>query len=76
MVFLLAYEVFLALAHGSSLGIFVRQTIAALGQPGFSVDLSEVKDGRIRGLLQRLLDPDEKRRLRYFESPMSRLAML
>ena len=53
-----------------------RQTIAKLAKPDFEVDLSEVKDGRTRGLLEGLLDPDPKKRLRYFDSPMARIALL
>ena len=53
-----------------------RQKIATLARPDFSVDLSGVKDGRTRGLLKGLLDPDPKKRLRYFDSPMTRLALL
>lgn len=71
-----------ACAHLTMLLIFLgmcntpRQIIAKLGQPGFTVNLSEVCDGRTRGLLEGLLDLDPKKRLRYFDSPISRLALL
>ncbi|CAM9457116.1 unnamed protein product [Ectocarpus fasciculatus] len=52
------------------------QNIAAVGQPQFTVDLSEVTDGRTRGLLEGLLNPDPKKRLKYFDSVSCRLALL
>lgn len=53
-----------------------RQTVAKLAKPDFEVDFSDVKDGRTRGLLEGLLEPDPKKRLRYFDSPMTRIALL
>ncbi|CAM9133049.1 unnamed protein product, partial [Hapterophycus canaliculatus] len=52
------------------------QTIAKIGQTGFSVDLSRVRDGRTKGLLEGLLDPDPQRRMKYFDSVSCRLALL
>eukprot|EP00903_Cladosiphon_okamuranus_P010311 g9758.t1 len=52
------------------------KTIATLGQPGFTVDLSDVKDARTKGLLEGLLDPDPQKRLRYFDSVACRFALL
>lgn len=52
------------------------QTIAAVGQPQFTVDLSGVTAGRTRGLLEGLLNPDPKKRLKYFDSVSCRMALL
>lgn len=65
----------LYLGRGYFEGSSDPQTIAKLANPDFGMDLSEVKDGRTRGLLEGLLDPDPKKRLRYFDSPLTRLAL-
>lgn len=54
----------------------VLKIMAQLSSPGFAVDISEVKDDRLRRLLQGLLDVNPKKRVRFFDSPITRLSLL
>ncbi|CAM9778889.1 unnamed protein product [Sphacelaria rigidula] len=52
------------------------EIIAQVSKPGFAVDLSAIKDGRLRSVLEGLLDPAPIKRVRHFDSPTTRLALL
>ncbi|CAM9743527.1 unnamed protein product [Discosporangium mesarthrocarpum] len=52
------------------------QIMSSLVEPGFAVDLSGVQDVQARSMLKGLLDPDPRKRLAMFDSPLFRVSLM